>query len=228
MLNHPAPMAKQRIQPDMLFDLDTLNKATVAETPFPYMVVPDFLPRAGLDLVAKDFPAIDMPGLFPPEELDYGPNFQAALDDIAGQELRKVLGAKFGVDLTGRPTMTTVRARARASDGKIHLDANFKIVTLLLYLNDSWEHKEGWLRALRSPVIDDFAAEVPPKGGLLFAFRCTPTAWHGHTSFMGQRRYIMMNYCESEASLARERARHRFSAKVKKFKRRLGFGGIPA
>lgn len=103
------------------------------------------------------------------------------------------------------------------------------IVTLLLYLNDSWQSPDGWLRTLRGPDdITDFAGQVAPQGGLLFAFRCTPEAWHGHTPFEGERRCVMMNYCRDAASMAREHARHRVTAKVKKLKRLFGFGRIAA
>ena len=37
-----------------------------------------------------------------------------------------------------------------------------------------------------------------------------------------ERRVLMLNYMTGDASLARELRRHRFSAKVKGFKKRLG------
>lgn len=213
----------------MILDLEALKAATVSRDPFPHLVVPNFLAGDPLRRVMGDFPKIDMPGLFPIEEVSGGPTFDTLLKDMNSAELAAIMGEKFGVDLSGRPTMTTVRSRARARDGQIHLDADFKLVTLLLYLNDSWQSPDGWLRTLRGPGdITNFAAQVPPQGGLLFAFQCTPEAWHGHTSFEGERRYVMMNYCRDAASMAREHARHRFTAKVKKFKRLFGIGKIAA
>lgn len=207
----------------MLLDLEALRAAPVVTDPFPHLVVRQFLPQAGLEAVNRDFPAIAMPGLFPVDEVKGGAAFTQTIADLNSPEVRAIMGEKFGVDLAQRPTMTTVRARARATDGKIHTDADFKLVTLLLYLNDSWPHKEGWLRALRSHNLEDYASEVPPEGGLLFAFRCTPTALHGHTSFEGVRRYLMMNYVTDHSALKREIARHRFTAKLKKVKTFFGF-----
>ena len=211
----------------MQLNLPALQAANVATDPFPHMVVPGFLSDASLAEVTRDFPKIDMAGIFPPDELSYGPAFDQLLKTMQGDEMRKLLEQKFGVDLTGRPTMITVRACARSRDGQIHRDSKFKLVTVLLYLNEKWYQDGGRLRTLRSgDDIENYAGEVPPEGGLLFAFQCTPEAWHGHKPFTGPRRYVMMNYVVDADVMNRELSRHRFSAKVKKFKRFFGIGKV--
>jgi SM-20-related protein len=213
----------------MELNLPAFHTAPLVTKPFPYAVVPSFLSGSALAEIGRDFPKIDMAGLFPPEELRYGPGFARLLDLLQGEPLRKAVEEKFGVDLVGRPIMTTVRACARPRDGRIHRDSKFKLVTLVLYLNEQWYPDGGRLRVLRSPDdIEDYATEVPPEGGLLFAFRCTDNAWHGHKPIAGARRYIMMNYVADEEVRQRELARHRFSAKVKKAKRLLGWGKVAA
>ena len=107
-------------------------------------------------------------------------------------------------------------------------NSRFKLVSLLLYLNQTWTGEGGRLRLLRSPAdMGDFALEVAPEGGTLVAFRCTDNAWHGHLPWVGRRRSVMVNYCVDEAVCLRERRRHRLSAKVKKFKGLLGIGRVP-
>lgn len=211
----------------MQLNLPALQAASLSTDPFPHVVVPGFLSEASLAEVTRDFPRIDMAGIFPPDELHYGPAFQQLLTYMQGDEVRKMVEQKFGVDLTGRPTMTTVRACARARDGQIHRDSKFKLVTLLVYLNEKWYPDGGRLRTLRcGDDIENYAGEVPPEGGLLFAFQCTDTAWHGHKPFSGPRRYVMMNYVVDEEVRQRELTRHRISAKVKKFKRLFGIGKV--
>jgi hypothetical protein len=213
----------------MLLDLEALRAKPVSTAPFPHLIVPFFLNGAHLRDVSDDFPDIGMPGLFPVEEVAYGPAFAQLIRDLDSEALRSILSDKFEIDLAGRPAMISIRARARARDGQIHRDSDFKLVSLLLYLNDSWPHEEGWLRMLRGPEnIDDYASQVPPFDGHLVAFRCTPTAWHGHTSFTGERRSVMVNYCRDKASMTRQHMRHRLSAKVKKVKRFFGIGKIAA
>ena len=209
----------------MQLELAAFAATPLASHPYPHVIVPGFLNALSLAEVGVDFPKLEMAGLFPPRALSYGPAFARLLELFAGDELRQAVAEKFDIDLAGRPTFTSVRCRARARDGQIHRDADFKLVTLLLYLNDQWAEDGGRLRVLRSPDdIEDYAAEVPPDGGVLFAFRCTDTAWHGHKPFAGRRRCIQMNYVTDETMRAREEARHQFSARMKKLKRVFGLG----
>jgi hypothetical protein len=212
----------------MLLDLEALKAAPVNEEPFPHLVVPFFLPQDYVRKAIEDYPKIDMAGIFPLETVDAGSGFWQVVRDMQSEAVRDIIAEKFGMDLSNHERMVTVRACCRSTDGKIHADATFKKATLLLYLNEpEWQHEGGRLRVLRSPDnLEDYAGEVAPVGGLLFAFKCVPHAWHGHHSYSGIRRYIMMNFVEDPAMLKREVARHKFSATVKKVKRAFGFGKV--
>lgn len=212
----------------MLLDLDALKSAKVNEEPFPHLVVPFFLPKQHIQDAIKDYPNIDMAGIFPLDTIEGGPTFKKIVAEMQSPAVRAIVAEKFGMDLSDHETMVTVRACCRPTDGKIHADATFKKATMLLYLNDEeWQADGGRLRVLRSPTdLEDFSGEVAPVGGLLFAFKCVEHAWHGHKSYEGVRRYIMMNFVKDPAMLKRELTRHRFSAGVKKIKRMFGFGKI--
>jgi SM-20-related protein len=193
--------------------------ATPLETdPFPYLVVPGFLSREALDAAAADFPRIEKPGSFPTSALSFGPRFRALLAELEGPALRRAVEAKFGIELTGRPTMVTVRGRAQLKDGRIHADSKSKLITVLIYMNDKWEAPGGRLRLLRSPDnLADYVAEVPPVEGTLLAFKVTPHSWHGHEPIEGERRAIQLNWVTDDAVVRHEQARHRFSARLKRF-----------
>ncbi|MGD8497948.1 MAG: hypothetical protein PVG82_03510, partial [Chromatiales bacterium] len=45
--------------------------------------------------------------------------------------------------------------------------------------------------------IEDFAAEVPPIGGTLLAFRRTDDSYHGHKQFVGERRMLQLSFLRS-------------------------------
>ena len=206
-------------------NLPALEAATIEQDPYPYVILPNFVSQETLAEISRDFPKIDMAGLFPPSTLKYGPAFKKLVEEFEGPALRRAIGEKFGVDLTGKPTFLTVRTHARARDGQIHKDSRFKIITVLLYLNESWAADGGRLRVLRSPTdIEDYVAEVPPDGGSCFIFRCTDIAWHGHKPFQGARRCIQMNYVVSQEMRDRELKRHSFSARMKKLGRLVGIG----
>ena len=76
---------------------------------------------------------------FPVDQVTFGPAFQTLLDELESDEFRDAFEEKFALDLSGRPTVTTVRGRCDASDGQIHTDSNSKIITVLIYMNETWE-----------------------------------------------------------------------------------------
>ena len=200
----------------------------VAIDPFPYFVTPNFLARADVDAAIRDFPRIDMGGLFLPESFSYGPAFARLLRELDGPQVRRIVEEKLKIDLESRPTMITLRGNCQGKDGRIHADAAFKLATLLVYLNEDWADRSGRLRVLRSGTdIEDYAAEVAPEGGLAVCFRVQPNSWHGHKPFIGRRRYVMLNYCTDQEARDREVARHRWSNRVKKVERLFGIGKIP-
>jgi SM-20-related protein len=197
--------------------VDALRKTPLVRDPFDFVVVPNFLNPDAKAALGQDFPRIDQPGLFPVSELTFGPAFEQLLRELQGGELGEALSAKFGVDLGPFPTLVTVRGRCRARDGKIHTDSVWKIISVLLYLNEGWEGAGGRLRLLRSPDLDDVVTEIPPEWGMFLAFRRGERSFHGHKSFEGDRRVIQVNWCTAQSEIDREIARHRKSAWVKRF-----------
>ena len=210
-------------------NFDAFKAAPLNAEPFPHCVVTDFFDPASVEAIIKDYPKLDMAGLFLPEATSYGPEFKHLLEMADGPELRKIVGEKLGVDLTGLKTMITVRACCQAKDGRIHADSKFKVATVLLYLNEPWQDGGGRLRVLRSGTdLEDYAGEVPPNGGTLFCFKVQSNSWHGHKPHVGVRRYLMINYCTSEELRNKEWTRHLWSGRLKKLKRIFGIGKIAA
>jgi SM-20-related protein len=203
--------------PQELLDLDRLKATPVADVPFPFLIVPNFIHAAAKPGIAADFPDVAKAGSFPLPSLDYGPAFQALMDDLVSPAMTRIVEEKFGIDLSGRPTMATVRGRCEARDGQIHTDSKTKLITLLLYMNDHADADIGRLRILRSSTdLNDMAAEVPADEGTLLLFLNGPNAWHGFEPFSGPRRVIQVNWVTDESVVRREQARHRFSAFFKR------------
>jgi SM-20-related protein len=198
-------------------DIDSFRKTPLVLDPFPYLIVPGFVRGPARAALAGDFPHIDKPGSFPLADLRFGPAFADFIAELEGPALRAAVAEKFAIDLTGRPTMITVRGQARAADGRIHTDSRTKLITVLIYMNESWEPAGGRLRLLRSPDrLDDAVAEVPPAAGTLLAFKVAPNAWHGHTPVSGPRRVVQLNWVTSGGVVRRERLRHGLSARMKR------------
>jgi SM-20-related protein len=198
-------------------DLEAFQGTPLMSAPFQYVVVPGFIPGPARAALARDYPDIQEPGSFPIADLSFGPAFRDFVSELEGPELRTAFAQKFGIDLANRPTMITARGKARAADGRIHADSATKLITVLIYMNETWEAPGGRLRLLRSrDNLDDVIAEVPPAAGTLLAFRVTPHSWHGHAPVSGPRRVVQLNWVESERVVRRERLRHGLSARVKR------------
>jgi hypothetical protein len=204
-------------------DLDTFRATPLVEVPFQFVIVPGFVKRQARAALEADFPRIRHAGSLPLNDVAYGPGFAAFLAELRGPEFQAAVSEKFGLDLSGRPTMVTVRGRARKRDGRIHTDTATKIITVLIYLNDAWGAEGGRLRLLRrSDDLDDMVAEVPPEWGNLIAFRRSENSFHGHKPFEGPRRVVQLNWVTDQAVVDREVSRHKLSARVKRLLPWLG------
>ncbi|HEY2884075.1 MAG TPA: 2OG-Fe(II) oxygenase [Rhizomicrobium sp.] len=206
---------------ELPIDVDAVSRASLIRDPFPYLMVPNFIRPATIDRINADFPDVTHPGSFPLPTLRYGPAFQRFMDAIRGPEFTRAVSQKLGMDLSGRPTMVTVRGQSAARDGQIHTDSKSKLVTVLIYMNGKWESQTGRLRLLRSPDnLDDVIAEVPPDEGTLLVFRNAPNAWHGFDAFDGPRRVIQLNWVTNRRVVWWEQTRHKVSAFFKKLRGR--------
>jgi len=200
-------------------DFAALERTPLERDPFDYVVVPEFLPSASFAAIVADYPEGPGPGSHPPSELKIHGHFQALIDELRGPQFQSAIERKFGVDLSGRPTMYTVRGFVRERDGSIHTDSKTKIITVLLYMNEHWQEDGGRLRLLRGPDnLDDYVAEVPPYGGTLLAFRRADNSWHGHKPFAGRRRAIQLNWVTSQAVVDAEQGRHGFATRLKRLR----------
>lgn len=183
-----------------LINLEAVRTAELHTDPFDFMVVPNFLSQEALARVNADYPAIDTAANHALENLQFGAAFGELMEEIQGREFAEVMGERFDMDLASLPTTITVRKFCERTDGNIHTDHKSKVITVLLYFNENWNHEDGQLRMLRSKAdIEDYAAQVPPLGGTLLAFRRTDHSWHGHTRYVGERRMVQLNYLDQSA-----------------------------
>ncbi len=198
-------------------DLDKLRAAKLETDPFMYTLVPAFIGAETVAKVNATFPPINAGGSFPIESLDPGMTIKEVLDELDDPAFEAAVEEKFGVDLAGRPKMYSLRGYTRAKDGRIHTDSKDKIITVLLYLNETWQQSGGRLRLLKDGHnVDNYAAEVVPDNGTLLIFKRSDTSWHGHHPFDGPRRSLQMNWMTSEGTRGWHKVRHKLSAAIKK------------
>ena len=156
----------------MHLNLQKLQDAELVNEPFEYCIVPGFLGPESVRRINETYPTIDKGGSFPIDSLDTGMTIKEVIDELDGAEFEAAIARKFGVDLDGRPKMYSLRGYTRAKDGRLHTDSKDKIITVLLYLNEDWQHSGGRLRLLRNGHdVDDFVDEVCPDNGTLLVFQ---------------------------------------------------------
>ena len=200
-----------------ILDINALKKARVEKTPFPYFIIENFIQEGALADVVRSFPQVETRGSFSLNDVSCQGRFAELMEEMQRPELRRAIGEKLGMDLDERPVMITLRGHTSEKDGKIHVDSESKLVTVLLYLNPNWQADGGKLRLLYNQHdLHNYAAEVPPEAGRCLVFKVTDNCWHGHAPFSGERRSIQLNYITSEKEKNRHLKRHRFSAFLKR------------
>ena len=197
--------------------LEQLAAANIETEPYDYVIVPNFLSAESLKRINETYPPINQGGSFPVESLQSTMTIKEVIEELDGPAFQKLIEQKFGVDLNERPKMYSLRGYTRGKDGQIHTDSKDKIITVLVYLNESWDKPGGRLRILKDGKnVDNFVAEVAPEKGTLLVFKRSDKSWHGHHPFEGPRRSLQMNWMTSEGSKGWHRVRHKISATIKK------------
>ena len=201
---------------DSLLNLKALDDAVVSPEPYPHLVIDNFFNPNRLSDIIQQYPKIDQGGSFPPETFALTDLYKSLLTSLQGAELRKSIGQKFSLELADKPCVITFRGFSRAKDGKVHTDSKSKLVTLLLYVNESWPDESGQLRILNSDDVNDVHTEVLPTAGRAILFKVTDNCWHGYPSYEGQRQAIQLNYLVSEKAMGKHKTLHRWSAWIKR------------
>lgn len=192
-----------------MLDFAALKAGRTAQAPFTYLEARGVLSRDDAAAVRRDYPLIRESGFLPLSKLKGGPAFAALVADLQSETLAEALSEKLALDLRGKPRMITVRKLSKPGDGRIHNDSESKICTMLVYLNEGWDPRSGGaVRALNGPDdMDDYAAEVAPIAGNVFAFARSETSWHGHPPFSGERYVVQTTFLRSQADLDRKENR---------------------
>lgn len=191
---------------DDLFDYTELEATPLRADPYDHVLVEQFVTKRAQPLLVRDYPEIAGPGNVEPGDVPQGPTFDVLLQELESPRFRDAIGAKFGLDLSQTEPTIGLRCLAEATDGRIHHDHRSKLITLLLYFNESWDAPGGKLRICRGEDdIEDYTTEVEPLSGTLIAFRNTPTSWHGHKQHVGVRRMLQLSFRDMSGTVGLER-----------------------
>ena len=202
---------------NQILDFDLILNAKINVEYFRFFTVNDAFSRDNLHKeIVSDLPEVNQGGSFPLESLTFGKNAENLIKELQSKKMRNILEQKFEVNLTNKPMITTFRGYSRLRDGKIHSDSETKVVTVLIYLNETWNQKGGLLRMLKEKNnLEDYIEEVPATMGSLVAFKVTENCWHGFKAYEGKRCSIQLNYLYKN-TLSQHNFRHKLSSFFKR------------
>jgi len=228
VVHRTEPVSARLLDPTGLARPDTL----VRDQPFAFLIAREQLPATAAADLARDFPRYPNAGFFPHEATDCGAAVNRLVDEITSPAFADAIGRRLGIPHLGQhPSLVTICRSLNLRHGTIHTDSQSKVVTALLYLNESWpDISEGCLRFLnRIDDIDDLVVpEVRPLYGTLVAFRRADNSFHGHLPHEGERRVIQVAWLTSEEEKLRKTRRGKLSRLFKKLfsgiDKRLGAG----
>ncbi|MDA8561586.1 2OG-Fe(II) oxygenase [Gammaproteobacteria bacterium] len=195
----------------------SLKEAKLSTKPFPYLVIPNLIKHKFLPELISNFPNIINRGSIPVKAISDNSLFKKFTDELEGLNFRRAVENIFSIDLIDKPTMLTLRGQTTERDGIIHTDSKSKLITILIYMNETWDNDGGQLRLLNSKKsLDDHIVEVAPLAGTCIMFEVTPNCWHGHKPFVGKRQSLQLNYLSSDAALTKHLNHHKITAWLKK------------
>ena len=200
-----------------ILNKQALKTAVINKDFFPYCYIKNSFNNNQLTKkILLDFPLINKGGSFniPSKEN----SINELVNDFKNPVIKSILSDKFNVDLDRASTIATLRGYSRRKDGNIHSDSSSKILTILIYLNKTWDHENGLLRLLKTKDnLDDYIVEIPANLGSMVIFKVTNNCWHGYKSFEGERKSIQINYVHKRSHKV-HLIRHSISSFLKKFK----------
>lgn len=199
-----------------IINFDAIESKDVGSRPYPYFGLEGALNTSHQDSLISDFPAIPKGGSFPLDSIEVKGSLKSLADEIKSDQFRNIIGNKFDVDLSDKPVVITARGYSRKTDGQTHTDSKTKLITILIYLNNEWQHPNGRLRILNSNDINDYHEELSSSFGQMIAFKVTDNCWHGYLPHEGKRQSLQINYLADSKYRKYHIYRHKLSAFIKK------------
>jgi hypothetical protein len=203
--------------PFTLLDESAIAVAKLNRDPYEYVFVEHAIAESHKEEVLADAPRIPHRGSYAMPSLRYGAHFGAAIKDLLNPRFRRLVEAKFGMDLSPYPPCIVMMGNTTGhyNEGHAHPDSKHKIVTVLLGFSREWPYERGRLRVLRSADREDYAFEFPPEFGRMLMFRVSDRSWHGFLPQKGPRMSLQLCWVDSPAYVRKEYLRHRVSAFAK-------------
>ncbi|MBF6557976.1 MAG: 2OG-Fe(II) oxygenase [Acidimicrobiales bacterium] len=183
-------------------DIDRLSSTYQAATPYPHIVIDNFLESGAIASAIEEFPPFD-PGQWNnylhtnerkfsntnPEM--WGPTLQSILKELNSPRFVSFIGKLIGVEgLVPDPTLEGGGLHQSTTGGFLNIHADFTVhphdrklqrrANLLLYLNEEWRPEYGGDLEMWSADMKHCVEKVSPIANRVLIFTTDPNSFHGH------------------------------------------------
>jgi hypothetical protein len=183
-------------------DLDNLRSIYQTATPYPHIVLDDFLEPGAAEAAIKEFPELD------PDQWNnylhtnerkfsntdpetWGPTLREILRELNSPRFVAFVSQLIGVDdLVVDPSLEGGGLHQSTTGGYLNIHADFTVhphnrkwqrrANILLYLNDAWEPEYGGDLELWSADMKRCVEKVSPVANRVLIFTTDSTSFHGH------------------------------------------------
>lgn len=207
----------QKDAPLTILDEDAIRAAGLHRDPYDFAFVEQAIKPSFKEQILNDAPEIPWRGSYAMGQLNYGPDFEAILQELRSDRLRSLVGEKLEMDLSDYPASIVMMGNTTGAynEGYAHPDSKHKKVTVIVGFSREWPYQRGQFRVLRSDDRNDCAFEFPPLIGKMLMFRVCDHSWHGFLPQKGKRMSLQLCYVDSKQYAMREEWRHSISALAK-------------
>jgi hypothetical protein len=182
--------------------LDHLSATYQSASPYPHIVLDDFLEPGVAEAAMEEFPPLD------PEQWNnylhanerkfsntdpetWGPTLQTILAELNSPRFVQFVSTLIGVDeLVADPTLEGGGLHQSGTGGFLNIHADFTVhphnrkwqrrANILLYLNDNWKPEYGGDLELWSADMKECVEKVTPVANRVLIFSTDVTSFHGH------------------------------------------------
>jgi hypothetical protein len=182
--------------------LDELHETYRSATPYPHIVLDNFLEPGVAERAIEEFPPLD------PEQWNnylhanerkfsntdpdtWGPTLRAILAELNSPRFVQFVSSLIGIDqLIPDPSLEGGGLHQSGTGGFLNIHADFTVhphnrkwqrrANILLYLNDKWSPEYGGDLELWSADMKECVERVSPILNRALIFSTDPTSYHGH------------------------------------------------
>ena len=188
-------------------DIDRLRSTYRSASPYPHIVIDDFLEPGAAEAAIEEFPPLD------PDQWNnylhvnerkfsntdpntWGPTLQRILGELNSPRFVTLIGNLIGVDdLIADPSLEGGGLHQSGAGGFLNIHADYTVhphnrkwqrrANILLYLNDDWRPEYGGDLELWSADMKECVEKVSPVANRVLIFTTDVNSFHGHPEPMG-------------------------------------------